>query len=156
MSLQRGAAGLAAVALIFSLAAGACNQGGGSSTIQVDDAWARSSPQMAMAGAVYLTIANTGSADDALVAASVPSSVAATAEIHETVEGESDGMMAMRPVERMVVPANGSVALEPGGYHVMLLDLAAPLEAGTTIEVTLSFEGAGEMVITAEVREAGM
>jgi hypothetical protein len=46
------------------------------------------------------------------------------------------------------------VALEPGGYHIMLLDLVAPLEAGTTLEVTLTFEESGEQVVTADVRDA--
>jgi copper(I)-binding protein len=64
------------------------------------------------------------------------------------------GMMTMRPVERIDVPAGETVALEPGGYHVMLLDLAAPLEVGATVEVTLTFESAGTQVVTADVRDA--
>jgi hypothetical protein len=45
------------------------------------------------------------------------------------------------------------VALEPGGYHIMLLELAAPLEVGSTIDVTLTFEHAGQKVVSAEVRD---
>ena len=63
------------------------------------------------------------------------------------------GMMTMREVERIELPAGETVVLEPGGYHVMLLDLAAPLELGDTVEVTLTFEVAGDVVVTAEVRE---
>jgi copper(I)-binding protein len=64
------------------------------------------------------------------------------------------GMMEMRPVDRVEVPAGETVTLEPGGYHIMLLELAAPLEAGTTLEVTLTFEEGGEQVVTADVRDA--
>lgn len=146
--------------------------------VEVTGAWARTSPKVASAGAVFLTIANPGAADDALVGVSVDPAVAATAEIHETVAvpedesaatGEMGGsagdagapmgeqapaepMMTMRPVDRIAVPAGGTVALEPGGYHVMLLDLAAPLQIGAELRVTLVFEQAGEVVVTAEVR----
>jgi copper(I)-binding protein len=63
------------------------------------------------------------------------------------------GMMTMQPVESIEVPADGTVALEPGGYHVMLLDVQKELVPGDTIEVTLTFELAGEVTVTADVRE---
>lgn len=63
------------------------------------------------------------------------------------------GMMTMQPVDSIEVPADGSVALEPGGYHVMLLDVKKELVPGDTIEVTLTFERAGEVTVTADVRE---
>lgn len=141
--------------------------------MRVSGAWARTSPAVATAGALYLTITNGGEADDALVGVTVDPSVAAKAELHETVAasmedtssstamggGTSNGtggsgeMMEMRPVDRIPVPAGGSVALEPGGYHIMLLDLAEPLQVGATIEVTLTFDAASEMVVTADVRD---
>lgn len=68
-------------------------------------------------------------------------------------EDEGDGMMGMREVDEIPVPAGGTVALEPGGYHVMLIDLAAPLEVGTTFELTLEFAKAGTIVVEAEVRD---
>lgn len=64
------------------------------------------------------------------------------------------GMMQMRPVDRIEVPAGGTVALAPGGLHVMLLDVPGTLEVGSTFEVTLTFEQAGTVNVTAEVREA--
>lgn len=150
--------------------------------LQLSGAWARTSPAMTTAGAVYLQIANDGTADDALIGVSVDPAVAGKAEIHETVPadeadmgGEStttmmgddngngnDGssttmgdspMMEMVPVDEIAIPAGETVLLEPGGYHIMLLELAAPLELGSTIEVTLTFEQSGEQVITAEVRD---
>lgn len=151
-------------------------------SITLDGAWARTSPAMATAGAVYVEIVNDGDADDALVGVSVDASVAAKAELHETTEADDamddgmdddamgddemgegsgttmgddmgGGMMQMVPVDQIPVPAGETVSLEPGGYHIMLLDLAAPLEVGAMIEVTLTFETAGEMVFEAEVRD---
>lgn len=64
------------------------------------------------------------------------------------------GMMEMKPVDRIAVPADGTVELKPGGYHVMLLDMKKTLKAGDTFEVTLTFETAGVQKVTATVREA--
>jgi copper(I)-binding protein len=140
--------------------------------IEVTDAWARTSPSVATAGAVYMTITNSGSADDMLTGATVDPSVAAKVELHETTAADSGdsmstttsmgsgttdstggGMMSMKPVDSITVPADGSVSLEPGGYHIMLLDLVEPLEVGTTIKVTLTFEQAGSIEVTADVRD---
>ena len=60
----------------------------------------------------------------------------------------------MQPVDEIPVLAGETVALEPGGYHIMLLDLAEPLEVGTSITLTLTFELFGPVDVTAEVRDA--
>jgi copper(I)-binding protein len=65
----------------------------------------------------------------------------------------SSPMMEMRPVDRIVIPHGQTVMLQPGGYHVMLMDLAAPLEASSQIRVTLTFEHAGQIAVTADVRD---
>ncbi|HWQ27460.1 MAG TPA: copper chaperone PCu(A)C [Dehalococcoidia bacterium] len=132
--------------------------------IVIEDAWARQSPMGQMGGgmgegmqgtmapargAAYMVIRNTGTEDDALIGAS--SDVAMTTEVHESYM-EGDTMM-MRRVDRIEIPAGGEVVLEPGGYHVMFIDLKEPLQAGTTIEITLEFEKAGEIAVQAEVRE---
>jgi copper(I)-binding protein len=144
--------------LLMVIALTGCGGQPSSSTgLTVTGVWARTSPAMATAGAIYMNIANGGASDDALLSASVDTSVAATVQIHETVPvGSAMGsapMMEMRPVDRISIPAGQSVALAPGGYHVMLLDLAAPLELGRQIAVTLTFERAGAMTVTATVRE---
>ena len=72
--------------------------------------------------------------DDALVAVTSPA--AAVVELHETVPDPSTGMMAMQPVVSVPVPAGGMAELKPGGYHVMLIDLVAPLTEGTTIDLS--------------------
>ena len=65
-----------------------------------------------------------------------------------------DGAMTMQPVDSIELPAGEEVSLEPGGYHIMLLDLVAPLEVGDTFDIVLTFENAGEVTVTAEVRDA--
>lgn len=138
--------------------------------LSVTAAWARTSPMVATNGAAYFTVTNTGTVDDALVAAAVGPEVAGKVELHETVAvdggmsgnmgdetpttGAGTAMMEMRPVDRIEVPAGGSAELAPGGYHVMLLDLAEPLVVGETFEMTLTFEEAGEQVVMVEIRDA--
>jgi copper(I)-binding protein len=61
--------------------------------------------------------------------------------------------MAMHPVEKIDLPAGGTVELKTGGYHVMLIDLTGDLMAGDEVEVTLHFDQAPDVVVTAEVRE---
>jgi copper(I)-binding protein len=97
--------------------------------------------------AVYFTIKNGGAADKLL---SVSTGAAKVTQIHETV---TDGpSTSMKQVEGVDVPAKGQVALSPGGYHVMLIDLTAPLVEGSTIELKLIFEKAGEMDVTVPVK----
>ena len=64
-----------------------------------------------------------------------------------------DGAMSMQEVDSIPLPAGETVSLEPGGYHIMLLELAEPLEDGTTFELTLMFEEAGEQTVTVTVGE---
>lgn len=155
--------------------------------VEVGDPWARTSPMMASAGAVYMTL--TSASGDTLINASVPATVAGMTQIHETtVAGHggdtstdhsdtsmmpgsseeatpttmmgsdssmpSSGEMEMKPILSLELPSGDEVALAPGGYHIMLLDLVEPLVAGDTIEVTLTFERAGEMVVTVPVRDS--
>jgi periplasmic copper chaperone A len=98
--------------------------------------------------AVYLIITNDGG-EDLLIGAA--SDVAGTVEVHESImEG---GMARMEPVEGIPIPAGGRVALERGGYHVMLLDVTEPLELGDRFDVTLTFDRAGDITVTSTVTE---
>lgn len=67
--------------------------------------------------------------------------------------GMGGGMMTMQEVDELVIPAGETVVLEPGGYHIMLMDLAEPLKTGDTFEVTLTFSNGGDMVVEVEVRD---
>ncbi len=163
------------VAAAAVLALAACG-GGDAAGIEIEGAWARTSPAMAEAGAAYMQI--TSAEADSLVSASVDASVAGTVEIHEVVPADgsmsddsmtddsmgdhsmsddsmADGMgaMMMQEIEALALPAGETVSLEPGGYHVMLLDLPDPLETGETFDLTLTFANGGEQVVSVEVRE---
>lgn len=142
--------------------------------------WARTSPMDTTYGAVYMSF--TSEDGDALTGASVPSDIAGTVEIHETVAADAGGAaddamattttgdamggdastdttvagmgaMTMQPIDSLELPAGETVTLEPGGYHIMLIDLVAPLETGQEIEVSLTFENAGERTITVPVQD---
>ncbi len=128
------------------------------SEIEITGAWARTSPTMASTGAAYMTIMSMNG--DRLVGASVDASIADHAEVHEVVMANdsdmgdmSSGEMVMREVDGIDVPAGGMVMLKPGGYHVMIIDLVAPLEMGQTFDVTLTFDKAGDVVVPVEVRD---
>ncbi len=145
-SLQLRAIALALVVLIFgaipALAEGA---------ITIEDAWSRATAGTGV-GVGYLTIKNGGDAPDRLVSVAVP--LAGEAEIHQT--QMVDGVMRMRPVTGGVpIPANGTVALGPNGYHLMLMDLKAPLQKGETFKASLTFEHAGTIEAIFHVGSAG-
>jgi copper(I)-binding protein len=61
--------------------------------------------------------------------------------------------MGMKEVDQIDIPAGETVTLEPGGYHIMLIDLAKPIESGDTVPVTLDFEKAGKIEVDATARE---
>jgi copper(I)-binding protein len=69
-------------------------------------------------------------------------------------DGDRGGAMMMQEVEAIEVPAGGSVSLEPGGLHIMLLELAEPLEAGTSFDLTLILDDGEEHQVSVEVRDA--
>ena len=73
-------------------------------------------------------------------------------EIHETTMDDA-GTMMMGEVPAIDVPAGATVMLEPGGYHIMLMNLAAPLETDQEFDVVLTFEAAGDVTVPVEVRE---
>lgn len=118
--------------------------------IVVEGAWARTSPMETTMGAAYMKI--TSPIDDELVSASVDPGVAMEAQIHETVENDA-GEMSMQEVESIPVAAGEQLELAPGGYHIMLMGLAAPLEVGTMIDVTLTMASGATVTVSAEVSE---
>ncbi len=117
--------------------------------IAIEQPFARATP--AKVGGVFLTLKNAGGTADKLVKAASP--VAETVELHTHIK-DGDAMR-MRAVENIPVPANGQTALEPGGYHVMLIGLKQPLKEGTSFPLTLTFEKAGSVTVTVPVQKAG-
>ncbi|MEO6032900.1 MAG: copper chaperone PCu(A)C [Burkholderiaceae bacterium] len=102
-------------------------------------------------GGAYLKLVNTGTAGDRLM--SVNADVARSVELHSmSMQGD---VMHMRQVEAVEVPAGKTVDLKPGGLHVMLLGLKAPLKEGEKFPIKLTFEKAGELTVTVNVEAAG-
>lgn len=132
-------------ALLLALALSAAT-GAAHAQVQVADPWVRATvaPQKATGAFMQLTSARTAR----VVAVSSP--VAAMVEIHEM--KMEDGVMKMRAVEALPLPAGQAVALKPGSYHVMLMGLKAPIKAGETVPLTLTVEGEDRQRSTVEVK----
>ena len=133
---------------------------GGTADAKPTDAMAGAKPTDAMAGgmasdmggangAMYLTISNSGGAPDRLL--KVVGDIAKSIELHTVIK--NGDVMQMRPVEAVDVPANGSVELKPGSFHVMLIGLNRDLKLGDTFEMTLQFEKAGPIKVQAVVKQ---
>ncbi len=118
--------------------------GGGDEAIGVVDA--RLGEPTGPNAALYFT-ASGGDEPDRLLGART--AVAAEVQIHETTTGE-DGTTTMRPVDGLDLPADGELVLEPGGYHLMLVDVER-VDAGDEIDVTLIWENSGEWTIPVDV-----
>ncbi len=113
--------------------------------------FARATPGSAKAGIAYLTVRNAGGSDDTLVAASAD--VAKRVELHTHIN--DNGIMRMREVESIPVPAGGMAELKPGGYHIMFMGLKAPFKEGESFPVTLTFEKAGKVTVSIPVMSIG-
>ena len=143
-----GAAAALAASLALAAEAGEVVRAG---DLEIDTPWARASVGTSRPSAAYLTVRNTGDAPDRLIGARTPA--AGMAEIHAVVQ--EGGAMKMRPAGPVEIPAGGAVRLAPGGLHIMLMDLAAPLEEGGTLPLTLIFERAGEVTLEAPIAAIG-
>jgi copper(I)-binding protein len=124
-----------------------------SAQVEISQPWVRATvAQQKATGAFFQLTAKT---DARLV--EVRSSVAGVAEVHEMAMDGS--VMKMRAVPSLALPAGKTVELKPGGYHVMLMDLKAPIKAGDSVPLTLVFEGADKkresVEIKAEARQLG-
>ena len=116
--------------------------------VTVADPWVRGTVAGQKATGAFMRL--TSPTETALVGAASP--VAKIVEIHEM--KQEGGMMKMSAVDRVALPANKTVALGPGGYHVMLMDLAQPLREGDTVPLTLTFEDKAGKKQSVEVKAA--
>ena len=116
--------------------------------IAIGDPYARAVPPGQPNSAVFMSLDNRSSDDRALVGAESP--VAEVVELHTHLQ--EDGMMRMRRVERIELPAGERVVLQPGGLHVMLIGLKQNLEPGASVDLTLRYDDGGTDRIQAPVR----
>lgn len=117
--------------------------------LDVKDAWVRGTVPAQKATGAFMQLSSKSGA--ALTGAASPA--AGVVEVHEM--AMDGGTMRMRPVSRLDVPAGKTVDLKPGGYHIMLMELKQPLEAGQKVPITLQVESGGkaeQVDIQAEVR----
>jgi len=132
------------ILLIVSLAAV-----GAVPVLRADKGWIRAAPPVARVMAGYLTIRNSGAKD--IVVEGVSSADFGAIEIHEM--AVLDGVMRMRRVAQLRIPAGGTVELKPGGTHMMLFRPQRGLPAGSEVELQLK-TSSGEIPVTLAVREA--
>ncbi|WP_026434259.1 copper chaperone PCu(A)C [Paracidovorax oryzae] len=130
---------LVAIAALASLAAHG-------QTATVQDAWVRATVPQQKATGAFMKI----TAAKPMKLVGVKSPAAPVAEIHEM--QLQDNVMKMRAVEKLDLPAGQAVELKPGGYHVMLMDLARPVKAGDTVPLQLVLEGADGQRQTVDVQ----
>ncbi len=121
--------------------------------VEILNPYARAVPPTAPASAAFMVLNNNGGAT-ALVSAR--SDVSEVTELHTHIH--DNGVMRMRPVKRIPLPAHGKVELKPGGYHIMLIQLKKPLKPGDTVHLTLTFQDGSSKRISAPVKmiHAGM
>lgn len=123
-----------------------------SDMIVINDAYARAVPPGQPNSAAFMLLQNTSDADHALVNAS--SSVSKVVELHTHIrEGE---MMKMRRIEKIDIPAQGTTTLQPGGLHIMLIDLHDDLKIDQKILLTLEFEDGSNTAVEVPVRKIMM
>ncbi len=120
--------------------------------VAVTSGWARATPPGASVGSAYVEIRNEGSGPDRLIGVESPS--AGMAMLHQS--GEDGDVAQMRPAtEGILVPPGATVTMAPGGFHIMLMDIRAPLTRGETLPVTLRFETAGTVTLALPIEPVG-
>jgi copper(I)-binding protein len=118
----------------------------------ISQAWSRATPGGAKVASGYLTIENKGTAPDRLVGGSADA--AGKVGVHEM--ATANGVMTMRQLDGgLALPPGATVKLAPNGYHLMLTDLKHPLKQGDSVPMTLTFEKAGNVVVTFNVLGVG-
>jgi copper(I)-binding protein len=136
------------LSLLFGTAAQAADG------LMIADAWVREGPPTARVLAGYLRLMN--HSDAPITIHGVESEAFGRVEMHRTVV--EDGVARMLPQDSLTVPAHGELVLEPGGYHLMLIEARTPLRAGDQVTLTLDLGDAGHQELSLPVRkgEPGM
>ncbi|HEU4838547.1 MAG TPA: copper chaperone PCu(A)C [Micavibrio sp.] len=122
-------------------------------TVDASNASAYATAEGARTGAVFVTLFNPQASVEKLLG--VSSDKAPIVEIHQSYIDEADGTMQMRKVESVEILPSQQVQFKPGGYHIMLIDLAEPLVEGQTFNVVLKFQNAGDVSVPVIVTAPG-
>ena len=161
MSVRHALPTLAAAAAVLALAAcGTDAQSPGTTptvtgassageSVVLEDGWVKSADSGM--SAAFGELENTGDSDVTVV--SVTSPVSTAMELHETVENESGQMVMREKADGFTVAAGTSLSLEPGGNHLMLMDLVKPLRAGDEVAFTLTFSDGSTYEFTVPAKD---
>ena len=138
------------VLLVFTAACGADNaaKGTAAAEVKVENPYVRAVPPGQPNSAAFLTLVSSSAKAHSIKSAASP--VAATVELHT--HTNNNGVMEMRQVPQIDIPANGKTELKPGGLHIMLIGLKQNLKAGENANVTLQFEDGSSSTITAPIQ----
>jgi len=117
-------------------------------SVDISDAFVRAMPAAAPNSALFMTLTNTR---DATALVAVEGTAAKSIELHTHTADEA-GVMRMRKIDQVDLPARQAVALKPGGLHVMLIGLNHPVTAGAQEHFTLIFKDGSRKLLTAPVR----
>ena len=120
--------------------------------VTVENAYARAVPPTARNSGAFMLIRNDSDQDRKVVVAK--SDVSEVTELHNHIH--DNGVMRMRRVDAIDVPAHGSVELKPGSYHVMLIDLKHPIKPGEAIHIDLTLDDGSTVPVDLRVRQVGM
>jgi copper(I)-binding protein len=128
---------------------GVAGASGSADSITISDAYVRQAPPGSPATGAFMVLHNSGSKLVKLIKADNP--VSQLTELHTHLH--EGGMMKMRPVKDIPIPAGGEARLQPGGLHIMLIDMKAPLLDGDQLPLTLSFDDGSSKVIKLPVKK---
>ena len=133
-----------------ALSTGAFAQNANVGTISIGHPWARATPGAVKNSAAFMVLVNNGAADRLIA---VSGDVAKDIQIHSMIT--EAGVMKMREIKALDIPANGTAELKPGGFHVMLIGLKDGLKDGEKFPLKLKFEKAGEVTVQVTVEKPG-
>jgi len=115
--------------------------------VAIMNSWVRESHPAATVNAGYMTLVNVG--DEDVTLAKVESDAFNKIEVHEM--AVVDGMMEMREVTDLTIPAKGQISFEPGGKHLMLMGPRTQLEKGQKVDMTLTFKSGKKQTVSVQV-----
>ncbi|MEB8433428.1 copper chaperone PCu(A)C [Cocleimonas sp. KMM 6892] len=118
-------------------------------SITIVDPYIRAMPPGQKVTAMFMTMENSSPSLQDLVSADTTASEHAELHEHKMI----DGMMKMGQVEKISVEANGSAALKPGGYHIMLIGLKKDLQPGEMVDIKLTFKDGSSKTVKTEVKK---